>query len=48
MTLNFSGYSTGGKDKARRRNPALHLVLSGPAPGFYLAAALSSHLTVKE
>ena len=39
--------STGGKPKARGPNPALHLVLSGPAPCFYPAAALSSHLTVR-
>ena len=39
---------TGGKHKAGRPNPALHLVLSGPAPCFYPAAALSSRLTVKE
>ena len=29
-------------------NPALHLVLSVQAPCFYLVAAPSSHLTVKE
>ena len=29
-------------------NPALHLVLSGPAPGFYPAAAPSSLPLVKE
>ena len=40
-------YTTGGKHKARGPNPALHLVLS-PATCFYLAAAPSSHLTVKE
>ena len=40
--------STGGKHKARGPNPALHLVLSGPAPCFYPAAASSSRLTVKE
>ena len=34
--------------EARRPNPALHLVSSGLAPCFYVAAALSSHLTVKE
>ena len=28
--------------QGRGRNPALHLVLSGPAPCFYLAAAPSS------
>ena len=39
---------TGGKHKARWLNPTLHLVLSGPAPCFYPAAALSSGLTVKE
>ena len=31
-----------------RAESGLHLVLSGPAPSFYLAAAPSSHLTVKE
>ena len=39
---------TGGKHKARGPNPALHLVLSGPAPCFYLAAAPSSLPLVKE
>ena len=41
-------YGTGGKHKACGLNPTLHLVLSGPAPCFYPAAAPSSHLTVKE
>ena len=41
-------YITGGKQKARRPNPALHLVLSGPAPCFYWAMVLSSCFTVKE
>ena len=45
---NFIQYSTGGKHKARRPNPALHLVLSGPAPCFYPAAAPSSLPLVKE
>ena len=40
-------YTTGGKHEAHRPNPALPLVLSGPAPCFYPAAALSSCLTVK-
>ena len=40
--------STGGKHKARGPNPALHLVLSGPAPCFYLAAAPSFLPLVKE
>ena len=31
-----------------RPNPARHLVLSGPAPCFYLAAAPSSRLAVEE
>ena len=35
-------------NKARGPNPALHLILSGLVPRFYLVAALSSHLTVKE
>ena len=39
---------TGGKHKACGPNLALHLVLSGLAPCFYPATALSSHLTVKE
>ena len=38
-------YITGGKHKARG---PIRLVLSGPAPCFYPAAAPSSHLTVKE
>ena len=43
-------YSTGVKHKAHARGPnmALHVVLSRLAPCFYLAAAWSSHLTVKE
>ena len=41
-------YSTDGKHKACGPNPALHLVLSSPAPCFYLVAALSSRLTIKE
>ena len=41
-------YTTGGKHKARRPNPALHIVLSGPAPCFYPAAVPSSRLTIKE
>ena len=49
MTLNPNiVYCTGGKHKARRPNPALHLVLSSPAPCFYPAAAPSSLLLVKE
>ena len=43
-----SVHSTGVKHKARRLNPALHLVLSGPAPCFYPAAAPSSVPLVKE
>ena len=39
---------TGSKHKAHGPNPALHLVLSGPAPCFYPAAVPSSRLTVKE
>ena len=38
----------GGLDLAHGPNLAFHLVLSGPAPCFYPAAVLSSHLTVKE
>ena len=38
----------GGKHKSRGPSPALHLVLSGPAPCFYLAAAQSSFSLVKE
>ena len=34
--------------KVREPNPALHLVLSGPAPCYYPAAAPSSRLIVKE
>ena len=41
-------YCTGGKHKACRPNPALHLVLSVPAPCFYPAAAPSSLPLVKE
>ena len=41
-------YIRGGKHKARGLSPALHLVLSGPAPCFYPAAVPSSRLTVKE
>ena len=41
-------YATGGKHSSHRPTPALHLVLSGPAPCFYPAAVLSSRLTVKE
>ena len=41
-------YTTGGKRKACRPSPALHLVLSSPAPYFYPAAALSSLPLVKE
>ena len=40
--------STGGQYKAPGLNPALHLVLSGPTPCFYLVAAPRSCLTVKE
>ena len=49
MAPNAAGkaWSTGGKHEARGPNPALHLVLSGLAPCFYLVAALSSRLTVK-
>ena len=43
-----STYITGGKHKAHGPNPVLHLVLSSPAPCFYLAAALSSFPLVKE
>ena len=39
---------TGGKHKDWGLNLALHLVLSGPAPCFYPAAAPSPCLTVKE
>ena len=39
---------TGGKHKAHRPNPALHLVLSGPAPCFCPAAAPGSLPLVKE
>ena len=41
-------YSTGGKHKACGPNPALHLVLSSPAPCFYPAAVPSSLPLVKE
>ena len=41
-------YTTGGKHKARGPNPALYLVLSGPAPCFYPAVELSSLPLVKE
>ena len=41
-------YGAGGKHKTCGPSPALHLVLPGPAPCFYPAAAPSSHLTVKE
>ena len=41
-------YSTGGKHKARGLNPALHFVLSGPAPSLYLEVADRSGLTIKE
>ena len=34
--------------QSRGLNLAFHLVLSGPAPCFYLVVAPSSHLTVKE
>ena len=40
--------STGGKHKACGPNPALHLLLSGPAPCFYPVAALSSLPLVRE
>ena len=40
--------TTGGKHKACRLNPALHLILSGPAPCFYPVAAPSSLPLVKE
>ena len=39
---------TGGKHKAHGLNPALHFVLSGPAPSLYLAVAERSGLTIKE
>ena len=41
-------WSADGKHKARRPNPTLHLVLSGLAPCFYLAAVPNSRLSVKE
>ena len=41
-------YITGGKHKACRPNPSLHLILSGPLPCFYPAAAPSSLPLVKE
>ena len=41
-------YCTGGKHRAHRPNPAFYLLLSGPAPCFYLAAAPSSLPLVKE
>ena len=41
-------YTTGGKHKARGLNLALHQVLSGPAPCFYLVAAPSSLPLVQE
>ena len=46
-SLNYT-HDTGGKHKALRPNPALHLISSHPAPCFYPAAALSSRVTVKE
>ena len=42
------GSSVQVANKARGPNPALHLVLSGSAPCFYLAAAPSSLPLVKE
>ena len=39
---------TGGKHKAHRLNPALHLVLSSLAPCFYPAAVPSTRLIIKE
>ena len=48
LTFYMTLYSTGGKHRAQGPNVALHHVLSGPAPCFYLAAVPSSHLTVKE
>ena len=44
----ISIYSTDGKHKACGLNPALHLVLSGPAPCFYPMAVPSSLPLVKE
>ena len=41
-------YITSGKHKARRPDPALHLVLSGLAPCFYPMAVPSSLPLVKE
>ena len=40
FSCDFSDYSTAGQHKARKLNPALHLVLSGQAPCFYAAAVL--------
>ena len=44
----FLVYTTGDKHKACGPNPALHLVLSGPAPCFYPVAVPSSLPLVKE
>ena len=41
-------YTTGGKHKALGPNPALYIVLFGPAPRFYGAAAPSSLILIKE
>ena len=47
--MEIIAYGTGGKHKACRPNPTLHLVLSGPTPCFNLAAASPSSLPlVKE
>ena len=48
VTKSQTQQGTGGKPKACGLNPALHLVLSGPTPCFYLAVVPSSHLTVEE
>ena len=41
-------WGTGGEHQARGPNPAFHLVFPGLGPCFYLAAAPSWHLTVKQ